>query len=99
MKTIEERIAELQARLHEGRVNGSTEFDLIGDQARINELSMLLDDNDSLRTIQVGIDEEFDIDECIDTVNDALCMASKVKPEYADLVMHVLYKLKKTIRG
>lgn len=98
MKTIEERITDLQAKLSHGRSNGSMEFDIIGDQARINELSMLSDNGD-LRTIQVVLSESFDIDTLVDSVGDALRYSSNVSREQMDVVMNVLYKLKKTIRA
>lgn len=97
MKTIEERIKELQNELHEGRINGSTDFNLIGNQARINELSML-NDNGDLRTIQVEMSEDFDIDHLRDTVTDALYMSDNVTQEQMDLVVKIICKLQKTTR-
>ena len=98
MKTIEERIKELQSQLHEERLNGSGSFDLIGNSARINELFMLSDNGD-LRTIQVVLNEEFDIDTLVDSVEDALYYSSNVSQAQMDVVMNVLYKLKKTVRA
>jgi hypothetical protein len=98
MKTIAERISELQARLHEGRVNGSMDFDIIGDQARINELSMLSDNGD-LRTIQVEMSDDFDIDHLRDTVTDALYMSDNVTQEQMDFIVGLIIKLQKTTRG
>ena len=98
MKTIEKRIEDLQNELYEGRLNGSTDFNLIGNQARINELSMLSDNGD-LRTIQVEMPEEFDIDHLRDTVTDALYMSDNVTQEQMDFVVNIISKLKKTTKA